>query len=243
LLIFPFLNVFFSILCASHILLASFVSLFFLLVCARPITNDNTTTVTTHEVWTVVGIQACGGLLISLVVRYGDALLKGFATGLAIILTTAISVAFFGFKVTPTYLLGASTTFTAVLLYSGILPRLLAKLSRALAGAGGAAVGGGGGSGGGSGGGVLGFTGSDGGGGSGCGSAALLHQDDSTQAIQAPTTTTTTNSSAPLSPPSTATGYPWSKVAVGGALNAACLVLPNSLRRCAISTPATPPAP
>ena len=38
---------------------------------------------------TVVGVQAVGGLLISLVVRYGDALLKGFATGLAIIVTTA----------------------------------------------------------------------------------------------------------------------------------------------------------
>jgi len=79
-------------------------------------------------VWAVVGIQACGGLLISLVVRYGDALFKGFATGLALILTTAVSVAYFDFQVTPLYLAGASTTFFAVLLYSGLLPKLGRKL-------------------------------------------------------------------------------------------------------------------
>jgi len=82
-------------------------------------------------VWAVVGIQACGGLLISLVVRYGDALFKGFATGLALILTTAVSVAYFDFQVTPLYLAGASTTFFAVLLYSGLLPKLGRKLKAA----------------------------------------------------------------------------------------------------------------
>ena len=82
-------------------------------------------------VWAVVGIQACGGLLISLVVRYGDALFKGFATGLALILTTAVSWQYFDFQVTPLYLAGASTTFFAVLLYSGLLPKLARKLAAA----------------------------------------------------------------------------------------------------------------
>eukprot|EP00613_Pedinella_sp_CCMP2098_P074958 CAMPEP_0171912806 /NCGR_PEP_ID=MMETSP0993-20121228/11370_1 /TAXON_ID=483369 /ORGANISM="non described non described, Strain CCMP2098" /LENGTH=588 /DNA_ID=CAMNT_0012546717 /DNA_START=43 /DNA_END=1809 /DNA_ORIENTATION=+ len=141
-------------------------------------------------VWTVVGIQACGGLLISLVVRYGDALLKGFATGLAIILTTAVSVAFFDFKVTPTYLAGASTTLTAVLLYSGILPKLIA---RAL--------------------GRMPF-------------AALGGADDGT--LQASQTGSSNPQSSVHGLP-LATGYPWSRVAVGGALHT-LLALPMSLR-------------
>ena len=49
---------------------------------------------------------------------------QGFATGLAIILTTAASVMLFDFKVTPGYLAGASTTLLAVLLYSGTIPRI-----------------------------------------------------------------------------------------------------------------------
>jgi solute carrier family 35 (UDP-sugar transporter), member A1/2/3 len=80
-------------------------------------------------VFTVIGIQAIGGLLISLVVRYGDALVKGFATGLAIILTTIVSVYMFDFKITPTYLSGSSITLLAVLMYSGVLAKLFAVLA------------------------------------------------------------------------------------------------------------------
>lgn len=79
----------------------------------------------TPFVWLVISIQACGGLLISLVVRYGDALMKGFATGLAIIVTTVASIFFFGFVVTPQYLAGASLVFSAILLYSNVDVRLL----------------------------------------------------------------------------------------------------------------------
>uniref|UniRef100_A0A7S2GWS5 Uncharacterized protein n=1 Tax=Octactis speculum TaxID=3111310 RepID=A0A7S2GWS5_9STRA len=78
-----------------------------------------------RAVWTVIGVQAIGGLLISMVVRYGDALMKGFATGLAIIVTTLISVVFFDFKVTPQYVCGASIVFIAILLYSNVpVPKL-----------------------------------------------------------------------------------------------------------------------
>ena len=81
-------------------------------------------------VWSVVAIQAIGGLLISLVVRYGDALLKGFATGLAIIVTTAISVALFDFRLTPQYGAGASLVLIAILMYADILPRFVNNISK-----------------------------------------------------------------------------------------------------------------
>ena len=56
-------------------------------------------------------------------VRYGDALMKGFATGLAIIVTTLLSVVFFDFKISAEYLCGASLVLAAILLYSNITPR------------------------------------------------------------------------------------------------------------------------
>lgn len=37
--------------------------------------------------------------------RYGDALMKGFATGLAIIVTTLLSIAFFDFKISAQVIL------------------------------------------------------------------------------------------------------------------------------------------
>uniref|UniRef100_A0A8C6WGY2 Solute carrier family 35 member A3a n=1 Tax=Neogobius melanostomus TaxID=47308 RepID=A0A8C6WGY2_9GOBI len=41
--------------------------------------------------WTVVALQALGGLVIAAVIKYADNILKGFATSLSIILSTLIS--------------------------------------------------------------------------------------------------------------------------------------------------------
>ncbi|KAK2511471.1 hypothetical protein Q9966_016630, partial [Columba livia] len=49
-------------------------------------------------VWAVVVNQAAGGLLVAVVVRYADNILKGFATALAVVASTAASVQLFGFR-------------------------------------------------------------------------------------------------------------------------------------------------
>ena len=68
-------------------------------------------------VWSVVLNQAFGGLLVALVVKYADNILKGFATSLAIIISCFVSVFFFSFQLNLQFILGAGLVISAVYLY------------------------------------------------------------------------------------------------------------------------------
>merc|ERR1712230_243219 len=63
-------------------------------------------------------IQAAGGLIVALVIKYADNILKGFATSLSIILSTVASVFLFNFMPTIYFLLGSILVFSATYLYS-----------------------------------------------------------------------------------------------------------------------------
>mmetsp|Transcript_44345 Transcript_44345/g.100242 ORF Transcript_44345/g.100242 Transcript_44345/m.100242 type:complete len:181 (-) Transcript_44345:475-1017(-) len=52
-------------------------------------------------VWLVVLLQAGGGLLVAMVVKYADNILKGFATSLSIIISCVASFFLFNFVVKP----------------------------------------------------------------------------------------------------------------------------------------------
>lgn len=67
--------------------------------------------------WTVIGIQALGGLIVALVVKYADNILKGFATSISIILSSVVSVWLFNFSVSGSFLLGAAFVIYATYLY------------------------------------------------------------------------------------------------------------------------------
>lgn len=67
--------------------------------------------------WIVILIQAGGGLIVGLVVRYADNILKGFATSISIILSSMISVWLFDFEVTLTFSVGALLVVYATYLY------------------------------------------------------------------------------------------------------------------------------
>ncbi|XP_057282407.1 LOW QUALITY PROTEIN: UDP-galactose translocator-like [Pezoporus wallicus] len=71
----------------------------------------------TGAVWAVVLNQAAGGLLVAVVVRYADNILKGFATALAILASTAASVPLFGFRPRAPFLAGTALVLAAVCLY------------------------------------------------------------------------------------------------------------------------------
>ena len=49
-------------------------------------------------VWTVVIVQAAGGLIVTLVVKYADNVLKVFATSFSIIFSCLVSAVMFGFR-------------------------------------------------------------------------------------------------------------------------------------------------
>lgn len=68
--------------------------------------------------WAVVLLQAMGGLLVAVVVKYADNILKGFATSLAIIVGCIISYYFFSFKISAQFVLGTIFVMAATFLYS-----------------------------------------------------------------------------------------------------------------------------
>lgn len=68
---------------------------------------------------TVVVLQALGGLVIAVVIKYADNILKGFATSLSIILSTVISYFLLeDFNPTSVFFLGAVLVIAATFLYS-----------------------------------------------------------------------------------------------------------------------------
>ena len=83
----------------------------------------------TPSVWATIFIQACGGLLVAVVVKYADNILKGFATSISIILSTVVATYLFNFQVTILFVFGASFVLGAVYLYS--LPKRQSRIDLA----------------------------------------------------------------------------------------------------------------
>ncbi|KAJ3181504.1 hypothetical protein HDU87_001114 [Geranomyces variabilis] len=72
-----------------------------------------------YDAWTWAAIlcQAIGGLIVALVVKYADNILKGFATSLSIILSSVASFFIFDFKLTLMFTIGSSVVLYATHLY------------------------------------------------------------------------------------------------------------------------------
>ena len=69
--------------------------------------------------WMAIFLQAFGGLVIALVIKYADNILKGFATSLSIILTGVVSLLFLDdFSLSPYFMLGTLLVMAATILYS-----------------------------------------------------------------------------------------------------------------------------
>ena len=89
-------------------------------------------------VWTVILIQALGGLIVAAVVRYADNILKTFATSVAIVLTLITSVLIFHTPLTVQLGIGNILVVVATVMY-GLLPppatvRPVAVLEREISG-------------------------------------------------------------------------------------------------------------
>ncbi|KAL8621363.1 hypothetical protein ACOMHN_053384 [Nucella lapillus] len=75
-----------------------------------------------YVVWIVVSLQSFGGLVVAVVVKYADNILKGFATSAAIILSCMASMYFFDFHLTLQFSMGASLVMLAVYMYGRFIP-------------------------------------------------------------------------------------------------------------------------
>jgi UDP-sugar transporter A1/2/3 len=69
-------------------------------------------------VWATILMQAVGGIIVAVVVKYADNILKGFATSIAIILSVIASVFLFNFVITWLFLAGGSLVVLATYLYA-----------------------------------------------------------------------------------------------------------------------------
>ena len=80
----------------------------------------------TSIVWTVVILQAFGGLVIAVVIKYADNILKGFATSISIVLSCILSYFILDdFVPTIYFLIGTVLVISAVFLYSLPNPSVL----------------------------------------------------------------------------------------------------------------------
>ncbi|CAF1201930.1 unnamed protein product [Adineta ricciae] len=72
----------------------------------------------TSIVWTTITVQSAGGLLVALVMKHADNILKGFSTSAAIIISCIVSMILFDFQLTNLFALGAFLVVCSIFLYS-----------------------------------------------------------------------------------------------------------------------------
>ena len=72
----------------------------------------------TWIVMTIIIFQAITGLLVGFVMKYADSVLKGFATSVAVVLATILSIVFFNDRVNELFLVGATLVILAVRTYT-----------------------------------------------------------------------------------------------------------------------------
>ena len=68
-------------------------------------------------IWYLVVLNATGGLLVAVVIKYADNILKGFACSLAIIITCIVSVFLFGFTLSFQFVTGAAFVILSIFMY------------------------------------------------------------------------------------------------------------------------------
>ncbi|UXI17172.1 midasin [Sarcoptes scabiei] len=68
--------------------------------------------------WTVIFLSAQGGLIVAVVVKYADNILKGFATSISIIISCIVSIYVFDFILTFQFFVGAFLVISSVFLYN-----------------------------------------------------------------------------------------------------------------------------
>ncbi|KAF9190559.1 hypothetical protein BGZ51_008497 [Haplosporangium sp. Z 767] len=67
---------------------------------------------------TAIACQSAGGLIVAVVVKYADNILKGFATSISIVISAIASVALFGSKIGTIFVIGTVLVLGATYLYS-----------------------------------------------------------------------------------------------------------------------------
>lgn len=75
-----------------------------------------------YDMWAWITIlnQAFAGLIVAMVVKYADNILKGFATSISIIISSVASIFIFDFQITHMFLIGASLVLLGNYRFNGV---------------------------------------------------------------------------------------------------------------------------
>jgi len=84
-------------------------------------------------VWSVILLMSLGGLVVAVVVKYADNILKGFATSGSIIIACVASMYLFDFQLSVQFSVGTALVLIAVYMYSKFVPVPKASPSKASA--------------------------------------------------------------------------------------------------------------
>merc|ERR1712100_351237 len=76
----------------------------------------------TTAVWMSILNNAFGGLLVAVVIKYADVILKNFSASMSIIITAMVSAAFLGSTINSFFAIGTATVIYAMFLYGKIDP-------------------------------------------------------------------------------------------------------------------------
>lgn len=74
-------------------------------------------------VWSVIMLHAGGGIVVAVVIKYADNILKGFAAAAAIIISCVVSMYIFNFKLSTLFVIGATLVIVATYMYSRFVPK------------------------------------------------------------------------------------------------------------------------
>ncbi len=72
----------------------------------------------TNLTWAFTFIYSIGGLLIVLVLKYSDNILKGFASSSSVIFSCIIAMIFFDFQLTIPFSIGSLLVIVSIIIYS-----------------------------------------------------------------------------------------------------------------------------
>merc|ERR1712125_57977 len=75
----------------------------------------------TWKTWMMAANNAIGGLLVALVIKYADNILRGFASAVATITTAILSVFLFGFELKFIFAVGSLLVIGSTMLYGNVV--------------------------------------------------------------------------------------------------------------------------
>lgn len=75
----------------------------------------------TPAAWTMILYNAVGGLIVAMVIKHADNIVKGFTTAVATIITVILSIVLFNYSVNLVFICGIMLIIFSTLLYTGAI--------------------------------------------------------------------------------------------------------------------------